>query len=264
METQKKDLENLARIQSQLAREDSRDLNYYERDRAADAAATRSEASVFSALMRNVYIWMTLGLGMTALTAYYVSTRLDWVGAIMSNSALLWGLFIAEIALVVILSACIHRLSFVVAGVMFAAYAILNGVTLSFIFLAYAQSTLAMTFFATAGTFGAMSLVGWFSKKDLSGMGRVLYMLLFGLIIGSIVNIFWANSTFDWILTYAGVAIFVGLTAYDTQKIKEMMREYGSERNESTMKLALMGSLTLYLDFINLFLHLLRIFGRND
>ena len=145
---------------------------------------------------------------------------------------------------------------------MFAAYAILNGVTMSFIFLAYTMESIASTFFITAGTFAAMSAVGYFTKKDLSGVGRVLTMLLIGLIIATLVNFFVASSGFALVLNYIGVFIFVGLTAYDTQKIKALVHEasmYGDE--EQTTKLALMGSLTLYLDFINLFLYLLRFMG---
>ena len=175
----------------------------------------------FSVLMRNVYTWMALGLVMTAFTALFVSKSEALVYSIATTPALMWGLFIAELAMVIILSARIMRMSFLAAGLMFAAYAILNGVTLSFIFLAYTAQSIAQTFFITAGTFGAMSLVGFFIKKDLSTMGRMLYMLLIGLIIATVVNIFVASSGLAMIINYAGVAIFVGLTAYDTQKIKQ-------------------------------------------
>lgn len=216
----------------------------------------------FSVLMRNVYTWMSLGLVMTAFTALFVSKSEALVYSIATTPALMWGLFIAELAMVIILSARIMRMSFLTAGLMFAAYAILNGVTLSFIFLAYTAQSIAQTFFITAGTFGAMSLVGFFIKKDLSTMGRMLYMLLIGLIIATVVNIFVASSGLAMIINYAGVAIFVGLTAYDTQKIKHMMLSYGAAGvTDETNKLALLGSLTLYLDFINLFLYLLRFFG---
>ena len=216
----------------------------------------------FSVLMRNVYTWMALGLVMTALTALFVSKNESIVYAIATTPALMWGLLIAEVAMVFILSARIMKMSFLSAGLFFAAYAILNGVTLSFIFLAYTAQSIAQTFFITAGTFGAMSLVGFFVKKDLSTMGRVLYMLLIGLIIATVVNIFVASSGLAMILNYVGVIIFVGLTAYDTQKIKQMMLAYSvAGITDQTNKLALLGSLTLYLDFINLFLYLLRFFG---
>lgn len=218
----------------------------------------------FATLMKNVYLWMTLALAVTGLTAAYVAMNPGWVYAIATNSVLFFGLIIAELAVVMILSARIARLSFATAGLMFAAYSVLNGVTLSVIFLAYTMSSIATTFFVTAGTFGAMTLVGYTVKKDLSAMGRVLIMALIGLIIASIVNMFVASSALDWAITYIGVLVFVGLTAYDTQKIKQMMLMHGDEVSDGTMKLALMASLTLYLDFINLFLYLLRIFGRRE
>lgn len=218
----------------------------------------------FATLMKNVYLWMTLALAVTGLTAAYVAMNPGWVYAIATNSVLFFGLIIAELAVVMILSARIARLSFATAGLMFAAYSVLNGVTLSVIFLAYTMSSIATTFFVTAGTFGAMTLVGYTVKKDLSAMGRVLIMALIGLIIASIVNMFVASSALDWAITYIGVLVFVGLTAYDTQKIKQMMLMHGDEVNDGTMKLALMASLTLYLDFINLFLYLLRISGRRE
>lgn len=198
---------------------------------------------------------------MTGMTAYWLAGNPGFMQTIFQSSGLFFSLVIAELALVWILSANIMRMSFPVAGVMFAAYAILNGVTMSFIFLAYTATSIATTFFVTAGTFGAMTVVGYVVKRDLSAMGRFLFMALIGLIIATVVNLFVASSVLSWALTYIGVLIFVGLTAYDTQKIKQMLMEYGDGVHEGTMKLALMGSLTLYLDFINLFLYLLRIFG---
>lgn len=229
--------------------------NYY------DKGQTLAQSSVFAVLMRNVYTWMACGLAMTALTAMIVGRNENWVYT-LATSGMYWGLLIAEVVLVIFLSARINKMSFATAGLMFAAYAILNGVTMSFIMLAYTAESIAQAFFVTAGTFGAMSLVGFFIKKDLSAMGRTLMMALIGLIIATIVNIFWQNSMMASILNYAGVIIFVALTAYDTQKIKVMLQQaqyagISDQRN----KLALMGSLTLYLDFINLFLYILRLFG---
>lgn len=216
----------------------------------------------FSVLMRNVYTWMALGLVMTAFTAMFVSSNESLLYTIVATPALMWGLFIAEIALVLILSARINSMSFLTAGLMFAAYAILNGATMSFVFLAYTAESIAQTFFITAGTFGAMSLLGFFIKKDLSAMGRALYMLLIGLIIATVANIFIASSGMAMVLNYAGVLIFVGLTAYDTQKIKHMLMAHSiGGVTEQSNKLALLGSLILYLDFINLFLYILRLFG---
>jgi len=232
-----------------------------EREKVMNVYREADRSMAFATLMKNVYLWMTLGLGMTGLTAAYVAGNPGWMQTIFETRGLLFALLIGEVALVWILSARIMKMSFATAGIMFAVYSILNGVTLSFIFLAYTMESIATTFFVTAGTFGAMTLVGYTVKKDLSGLGRFLIMALIGLIIATLVNIFVASSTLSWIITYVGVLIFVGLTAYDTQKIKNMLREYGNEANEVTMKLALMGSLTLYLDFINLFLYLLRILG---
>ena len=229
--------------------------NYY------DKGQTLAQSSVFAVLMRNVYTWMTCGLAMTALTAMIVGRNENWVYT-LATSGMYWGLLIAEVVLVLFLSARIHKLSFATAGLMFAAYAILNGATMSIIMLAYTAESIAQAFFVTAGTFGGMSLVGFFIKKDLSAMGRTLMMALIGLIIATVVNIFWQNSMMASILNYAGVIIFVGLTAYDTQKIKVMLQQAQyAGISDQTNKLALMGSLTLYLDFINLFLYILRLFG---
>ena len=217
--------------------------------------------TAFAMLMRKVYTWMALALALTGLTAYYCAYNTNIVYAIATNQLLFWGLIIAEFAAVFYLSARIERMSFATAGIVFLIYSVLNGVFFSTIFLAYTLGSIASTFFITAGTFGAMSLVGYFIKKDLSAFGRFLMMALIGLIIATVVNIFIQSSGLMWICTYAGVLIFSGLTAYDTQKIKQMFLMHGAEMNESTMKLALMGSLTLYLDFINLFIYLLRIFG---
>lgn len=219
------------------------------------------KASAFSSLMRKMYLWMTLGLVMTGLMAAYVAGNASLVETIFSSSSTFLVLVIAELALVWILSARIMKMSFMTAGLMFAAYSILNGATLSVIFLAYSAEVIATTFFATAGTFGAMSLLGYIVKRDLSAIGRFCFMALIGIIIATIVNIFVASSALYWGITYLGVLIFAGLTAYDTQKLKVMMMQYGNEMNENSMKLALLGSLTLYLDFVNLFLFLLRIFG---
>lgn len=229
--------------------------NYY------DKGQTLTKSGVFAVLMRNVYTWMTCGLMMTALAAMIVGRNENWLYA-LTNGGLYWGLLIAEVVMVMFLSVRIHKMSFTTAGLMFAAYAILNGVTMSVITAIYTAESIAQAFFVTAGTFGGMSLVGYFVKKDLSVIGRTLMMVLIGLIVATLVNIFWQNSILASMLNYAGVIIFVGLTAYDTQKIKVMLQQaQHAGLNDETNKLALMGSLTLYLDFINLFLYILRLFG---
>jgi len=218
-------------------------------------------ATAFPALMSKVYLWMTLALAMTGLTAWYIASNEAIVYSILTSQILFWGLLIGELALVWILSANIMRMSFPVAGIMFAAYAIINGATLSVILLAYTAESIATTFFVTAGTFGAMSLVGLFIKRDLSGVGRFFFMALIGLIIATIVNMFAASSALSWAITYIGVFIFCGLTAYDSQKMKEILMQSSALGEQDMLKIALLCSLSLYLDFINLFLYLLRIFG---
>lgn len=224
----------------------------------------KEQNAVFAKLMRSVYLWMVLALVITGLTAAYVASSPAYISALMNNSILFYGVIIAELALVFILSGRIHKMSFTSASLMFILYSLLTGVSLSTIFLAYTESSIATTFLITAGTFGTMSLVGFVTKKDLSKLGGILFMALIGLIIATVVNIFLVSDTLGWIINYVGVLIFVGLTAYDTQKIKQMVREYGTDINEQTQKMALMGSLSLYLDFINMFLYLLRIFGNRD
>lgn len=230
--------------------------NYYRQGQTIDILQT------FSILMRNVYSWMTLGLLMTALSALIVAKNENLMYSIITTPALMWGCIIAEFAMVFIMSSRIMKMSFPTAGLLFAAYAILNGVTMSFIFMVYTAESIAQTFFITAGTFGGMSLLGYTTKKDLSAMGRILYMALIGLIIATIVNIFAGFNGLSVILNYVGVLLFVGLTAYDTQKIKNMLISYSDAGvTDQTNKLALLGSLSLYLDFINLFWYLLRLFG---
>ncbi|WP_279149006.1 Bax inhibitor-1/YccA family protein [Segatella bryantii] len=216
----------------------------------------------FPALMRKVYIWMTLALVITAVTAYGVATSPALMTTIFTNKILFFGLIIAELALVWGISGAINRLSLATATLMFIAYSVINGATLSVIFAAFSTTAIVKTFVVTAGTFGTMSLVGYFTKKDLTSMGKLLFMALIGIIIATIVNMFIASSRLDLIISYLGVLIFVGLTAYDTQKIKHML-SMAPDASEQMQKYALLGSLTLYLDFINLFLYLLRIFGSN-
>ena len=223
----------------------------------------QSVNTAYRTLMGKVYLWMTLALAVNGLTSLYVASSPGLVQSIFASRGTFWLLVIAELALVFILSARIMKMSFSTAGIMFALYSVLNGVTMSFIFIAYTSTSIATAFFVTAGMFAAMSFIGFVTKKDLSSFGSFFTMALIGLIIASVVNIFLNSSVMYWIITYVGVLLFVGLTAYDTQKIKQMLIEYGDEVNDSTQKLALIGSLSLYLDFINLFLYILRLFGNN-
>lgn len=238
---------------------DYEEMNYqsFTRDRQLEASYA------FPALMRKTYLWMSMALVITGLTAYVVATNAAISSYLFMHSQLIWVLFLAEIGLVIGLSAAIRKISLSTATLMFVAYAALNGITFSSLFYVYTMGSLASTFFITAGTFGAMSLVGFFTKTDLSSMGKILLMALIGLIIASVVNIFVASSGLEMLMTYLGVLIFVGLTAYDTQKIKQMFL-MAPDASESTQKYSVLGALTLYLDFINLFLYLLRIFGRRE
>ena len=224
----------------------------------------RDRSLSFPSLMRSVYIWMALALAVTGLTAMTIATQPQIVYAIFANRAIFWMLLLAELGMVIYLSARIMSMSFATAGIVFVVYALLNGVTLSSLFMAYTAESIAQTFFVTAGTFGAMAVIGFLVKRDLSAIGRFFYMALIGLIIATVANAFFHNSGLAMICNYAGVVIFSGLTAYDTQKIKNMLVQFGDRRDETVMKLALLGSLSLYLDFINLFLYLLRLFGRRN
>lgn len=217
----------------------------------------------FPALMRKVYVWMAMALAITGICAYGVAGSPSILQMIYGNPMTIWILFAAELGLVFYTTARINRLSLTTATTLFIIYSALNGVTLSSIFLVYSMSSIAKVFFITAGTFGAMATYGYFTKTDLSKFGSILIMALIGLILATVVNIFMKSAMFDMILSYIGVLIFVGLTAWDSQKIKEMLAVQ-TDMSEGAQKIALMGALTLYLDFINLFLYLLRIFGSKD
>lgn len=220
-------------------------------------------SAAFPALMRKVYLWMTMALVITGFTAYGVATSPAILSAILMNKMLFFGLIIGEFALVIGLSAAINRLSLSTATLMFVLYSVINGATLSVIFLAYTMSSIANVFFITAGTFAVMAFVGYTTKKDLSGMGKMLMMALIGLIIATVVNLFLRSTGLQLIVSYIGVLVFVGLTAYDSQKIKQMLM-MAEDTGETAQKIALLGALSLYLDFVNLFLYLLRIFGKRE
>ena len=234
--------------------------NWYDVDSLRNKDYAMSTA--FPALMRKVFVWMTLALAITGLTAYGVATSPTILSLIFSSNVTVFGLIIAEFALVFAISGAINRMSLSTATMLFILYSVINGATLSSIFFAFSVATIGKVFFITAGTFGAMALVGYTTKTDLTSMGKLLFMALLGIIIASVVNMFVASSGLDLILSYVGVLVFVGLTAYDTQKIKQMCQT-APDAGESAQKLALIGALSLYLDFINLFLYLLRIFGNN-
>ncbi len=205
--------------------------------------------------MQRVYQWMSIGLALTGLVAIFVASNPALLQAL--SGGIFFLLVIVELGLVFWLSSQIMKISPQTAITGFLVYSGLNGLTLSFIFLVYTQASIASVFFITAGTFTAVSVYGWTTKKDLTSMGSFLFMGLIGIIIASVVNIFLKSPAIYWIISYVGVAIFIGLTAYDTQKLKKI-----HERGGASEQLAIMGALALYLDFINLFIMLLRIFGR--
>ena len=222
-----------------------------------------SMSAAFPVLMRKVYVWMPLALVITGVTAYGVATSPGLMMAIATNKLLFWGLIIAEFGLVVAISAAINKLSLTTATLLFVLYSVINGATLSFIFAIYTMSSIASVFFITAGTFAVMAVIGYTTKKDLTSMGKILFMALIGIIIATIVNIFLKSTGLQMIVSYLGVLIFVGLTAYDSQKIKQMLL-MAPDAGEGAQKIALLGALSLYLDFVNLFIYLLRIFGRRE
>jgi uncharacterized protein len=210
-----------------------------------------------------VYGWMSIGLALTGTVAYFVASSPILLQMIFGNRLVFWGLVIGEVLMVGYLAAAVTRMSAATATLVYMLYAVLNGVTLSGIFIMYTGASIVGTFLITGGTFAAMSAYGYFTKQDLTRAGNLLVMALIGLVIATAVNIFFRNPIMYWIITYAGILIFVGLTAYDTQKIKQM-NIIGNEGTEEDHKEAIMGALTLYLDFINLFVYLLRLFGRSN
>ena len=216
---------------------------------------------IVRAFMLKVYGWMSAGLMITAITALGTYHSKPLLELILENRIVYFGLIIAQLGLVIWLSARIQKMSAVTATMVFVGYSALTGLTLSVVFLIYTLASLSSTFFVTGATFGAMAIYGTVTRRDLTSMGSFLMMGLVGMIIASVVNMFWANETLYWITTYIGVFIFVGLTAYDAQKIKSLAAA-SMEGEEAEQKASIIGALRLYLDFINLFLLLLRLLGR--
>lgn len=226
--------------------------------RVTQEAAVAAENAAF---MRKVYALMAAGLGATALTALLVASSEAALRLILLNKAVFYGLLIGELVMVMSFAALAQRMSALGAGALFFGYAIMNGLTLSVIFLVYTMSSISLCFFVTAGTFGGMSIYGYLTKRDLSSVGHFMMMGLVGLILASVVNLFLGSPMIYWLTTFAGVLIFVGLTAYDTQKIKQL-NVIGNAGTDEDHKEAIHGALILYLDFVNLFLYLLRLLGR--
>lgn len=229
--------------------------NIAEYQRQADDAASTS-------LIRKVYLWMSMALAISGLTAYYVASSPQLLQAVFASKGTFLVLILAEFGLVIGLSAAIDRLSALTATLMFLLYSVINGVTLSSIFVVYEIGSIATSFYIAAGTFACMALYGSVSRKDLTSVGSICMMALFGALIALVVNLFMHNSVLDLIVSGVVVLIFTGLTAYDAQKIKTLL--YDAPENDTTLKLSVLGALTMYLDFINIFLYLLRFFGRRN
>ncbi|WP_343551551.1 Bax inhibitor-1/YccA family protein [Pantoea sp.] len=211
--------------------------------------------------MAQVYGWMTCGLLLTAFVSWFAARTPAVMELVFANRITFFGLIIAQLALVFVLSGMVHRMSGAVATGLFMLYSALTGLTMASIFLVYTYSSIASTFFVTAGMFGAMSFYGYTTKRDLSRFGSLLFMALIGILLASLVNFWLKSPALMWAITYIGVVVFVGLTAYDTQKLKAIGENINVNDKENLRRTSIMGALTLYLDFINLFLMLLRIFG---
>lgn len=220
---------------------------------------TTTTAVDTSALIKKVYAWMCLALAVTGLVSLFTASSEMMLNFVFGSRYMFYVLIFGELGVVIYLSARIAKMSFSSAMMWFIIYSVLNGLTLSVIFLAFTAASIAGTFFITAGMFGAMSLIGYTTKKDLTKVGSFLMMLLIGLIIATFVNLFLNSNALSWIISLVGVVVFTGLTAFDTQKVKQLLSM--AQTDEVGKKIALMGALTLYLDFINLFLYLLRFLG---
>lgn len=237
-------------------------MDNYEIQNPQQTGYVYQDTALQASLIQRVFLWMTIGLAITGLTSYITySSNLLYALFEMGRLAF-FGLLAAQIGIVWYLSSRIESMSFSTATILFGVYSLLTGVSISYIFAAFTMQSLATTFFVTAGTFGATALYGYVTKRDLSKMGSILMMGLIGLIIASLVNMFLKSATMDYIVSGIGVLIFTGLTAWDMQKLKLMFAE-AYEDSEEVKKVSVLGALTLYLDFINLFLFLLRFLGRS-
>lgn len=218
-----------------------------------------SFSSVYTNLMSKVFTWMTFALIITGVTAYGVATTPTFLRTLFTSDSLFLGLLLTQMVLVLVLNAVLNRLPVVMATFLFILYSVLNGVLLSGIFVLYSMASIFKVFFITAGTFGTMALYGYCTRKNLASMGKILFMALIGLVIATVVNLFMKSSGLEFIISYVGVVVFSGLTAWDMQKLRRLLqREYD---NESTQKMCLLGAMTLYLDFVNLFLNFVKILG---
>ncbi len=225
-----------------------------------DQSINIDTSAVSRSFVANVFSYMTLALVITGVAAYLFAASGNILALLQGSSLLLWGIMLAPIGMVLIMSFAFNRLSFTALMGLFLAYSLVNGISLSVIFLIYSSAAISKVFFITAGLFATMAVVGYTTKTDLTKLGSILMMAVFGIVIASLVNYFMESAAFDYLISCVGVLVFTGLVAYDTQKVKRIGAgvEYGTA---TAGKLALMGALSLYLDFINLFLFLLRVFG---
>ena len=233
-------------------------MTQYEMARDRTLASPEAATERVSAFLRSVYAWMAAGLTITAVTAGLVASSPAISLAIVQNRVLFWGLLIAQLGIVFVLSARVQKLAVSTASMLFVLYSALTGVTLSFILFVYTGESIATAFIVTAGMFGALAMYGTFTSRSLAGWGQFLFMGLIGVVLASLVGIFWQSSALQFVITFAGVIVFTGLTAYDANRLRTMALSMPSGQVGSY---AIVGALALYLDFINLFLMLLRIFG---
>ena len=232
-----------------------------ERYQRQDNSALQQAGSGLQTYMAQVYGWMTCGLLLTAFVSWFAVRTPRVMEFVFSSQITFFGLVIFQLAVVFVLSGLVHKMSGALATALFMLYSALTGLTMASIFLVYTYSSIATTFFVTAGMFGAMTLYGYTTKRDLSRMGSLLFMALIGILVASLVNYWLKSPALMWAITYIGVVVFVGLTAYDTQKLKYMGENIDINDKENLRRYSIVGALTLYLDFINLFMMLLRIFG---
>ena len=232
-----------------------------ERYQRQDNSALQRAGSGLQTYMAQVYGWMTCGLLLTAFVSWFAVKTPRVMEFVFSSQITFFGLIILQLAVVFVLSGLVHKMSGALATGLFMLYSALTGLTMASIFLVYTYSSIATTFFVTAGMFGAMTLYGYTTKRDLSKMGSLLFMALIGILVASLVNYWLKSPALMWAITYIGVVVFVGLTAYDTQKLKYMGENINIDDKENLRRYSIVGALTLYLDFINLFMMLLRIFG---
>ncbi|WP_395479899.1 Bax inhibitor-1 family protein [Candidatus Curculioniphilus buchneri] len=222
---------------------------------------TGRASNIVQSFMTQVYGWMTCGLLLTAFVAWYATSTPAILQLILSNQIIFFGLIIVQLALVFFMSSIVNQLSGTVATSLFMLYSALTGLMLSSIFVLYTAASITSTFIVTSGMFGAMTIYGYTTQRDLSSISNILFMALIGMILASLVNLYLKSTAFMWVITYIGVVVFVALTAYDTQKLKNMGAQLSLDNENQFRQHAIIGALSLYLDFINLFLTLLRIFG---